>query len=115
MDPNYALFARIVETGSLSAAGRALGLSPAMVSQRLARLEARLGVTLVNRTARRLALTGRGERFHADVVATLGAIRAAEERLSGERGTTGGPLRVTAPTSFGRLHIAPYLKLFLDD
>lgn len=114
MDPDYALFARIVEAGSLSAAGRAVGLSPAMVSKRLARLEARLGVTLVNRTTRRLALTETGARFHADVVAILAAIREAEERLSGERGTIAGPLRVSAPTSFGRLHVAPYLKRFLD-
>lgn len=114
MDPDYALFARIVEAGSLSAAARALGLSPAMVSKRLARLEARLGVTLVNRTTRRLALTELGARFHADVLSILAAIREAEERLSGDRAGAGGPLRVSAPTSFGRLHVAPHLKSFLD-
>lgn len=114
MDPDYSLFARIVEAGSLSAAGRALGLSPAMVSKRLARLETRLGVTLVNRTTRRLALTELGARFHEDVVAILAAMRAAEERLTGGLEIARAPLRVSAPTSFGRLHVAPHLKRFLD-
>ena len=59
-DPDYALFAAVVAAGSLSAAGRRLGLSPAMVSKRLARLEARLGVGLVHRTTRRLSLTMAG-------------------------------------------------------
>ena len=57
MDDDYALFAGIVEAGSLSAAARALLISPAMVSKRLARLEARLGARLIHRTTRRLALT----------------------------------------------------------
>ncbi|WP_294198811.1 LysR family transcriptional regulator, partial [uncultured Sphingomonas sp.] len=69
MDPDYALFVRIVEAGSLSAAARALNISPAMASKRLARLEARLGVRLIQRTTRRLAPTDAGERFHADVAA----------------------------------------------
>ncbi|WP_240499917.1 LysR family transcriptional regulator [Sphingomonas montana] len=115
MDPDYDLFARIVEAGSLSAAGRTLSMSPAMVSKRLARLEARLGVRLVHRTTRRLALTDAGARFHGDVLAILAAIRAAENRLNGVRDEPVGPLRVSAPTSFGRLHIAPYLATFLGD
>lgn len=115
MDPDYNLFARIVETGSLSAAGRAMFISPAMVSKRLARLEARLGVRLVHRTTRKLALTDAGERFHADVVAILQAMREAEERITGIRREPAGSLRVSAPTSFGRLHVAPRLGAFLAD
>lgn len=114
MDADYALFARIIESGSLSAAGRAVGLSPAMVSKRLARLEARLGAALVNRTTRRLALTETGERFHADVLAILKAVAEAEARAGGQKDGPAGLLRVSAPTSFGRLHIAPHLKRFLD-
>ena len=113
-DPDYALFAAVVAAGSLSAAARRLGLSPAVVSKRLARLEARLGVGLVHRTTRRLSLTVTGERFHGEVVAILEAIRAAEERLTGARGEPAGPLRVAAPTSFGRLHLAPLLPMFLE-
>lgn len=114
MDPDYALFARIVEEGSLSAAGRAIGLSPAMVSKRLARLEQRLGAALVNRTTRRLALTEIGATFHRDVLAILKAAKEAEARVSGHRDHPSGLLRVSAPTSLGRLHIAPGLKDFLD-
>jgi DNA-binding transcriptional LysR family regulator len=114
VDPDIALFAAIVEAGSLSAAGRALAISPAMVSKRLARLEARLGVRLVHRTTRRLELTARGQRYHRDVVDILAALRAAEDRVADRSDRPAGPLRITAPTSFGRLHIAPRLKTFLD-
>ena len=114
MDPDYLVFARIAEAGSLSAAGRAMQISPAMVSKRLARLEGRLGVRLFHRTTRKLALTDAGDRFHADVTAILRAIRDAEDRLTGARAEPAGMVRVSAPTSFGRLHIAPKLHAFLD-
>lgn len=104
---------RIVEAGSLSAAARALNISPAMASKRLARLETRLGVRLIQRTTRRLAPTDAGERFHADVAAILRAVAAAEARAAGVRDEPAGVLRVSAPTSFGRLHIAPRLHDFL--
>ncbi len=114
MDPDIALFAQVVAAGSLSAAGRIVGISPAMASKRIARLEARLGVRLLNRTTRRLELTARGERYHADMLLVLAAIREAEARVADRAAGPSGPLRVSAPTSFGRLHIAPYLKPFLD-
>jgi DNA-binding transcriptional LysR family regulator len=114
MDAAYSLFARIVEAGSLSAAGRALGLSPAMVSKRLARLEARLGVRLVHRTTRRLTTTDVGQAFYEEVTAILAAARAAEARVAGRVGSPSGRLRVSVPTSFGRRHIAPRLKPFLE-
>ncbi|KRB86020.1 LysR family transcriptional regulator [Sphingomonas sp. Root710] len=114
MNEDYALFVAIVESGSLSAAGRRLRISPAMVSKRLARLEARLGSTLVHRTTRRLVLTDVGQGFYEDVRHILEATRLAEARVAGRIGQPGGPLRVAAPTSFGRMHIAPYLKDFLD-
>ena len=113
MDPDYALFARIVDKGSLSAAGRSLRLSPAMVSKRLARLEARLGTQLIRRTTRRLELTENGAGFHRDIVAILTAAEEAEARLAGRVREPAGPLRITAPTSFGRLYIAPLLAAFL--
>ncbi len=112
-DPDYALFVAVAEGGSLSAAARSLRISPAMVSKRLQRLEGRLGVTLVHRTTRRLALTEAGERFRGDLGAILAALGEAETRVTGARGVATGPLRVSAPTSFGRLHVAPHLAAFL--
>ncbi len=112
-DPDYALFVAVAESGSLSAAARALRISPAMVSKRLQKLENRLGVTLVHRTTRRLALTEAGERFRDDLSTILVSLDAAEARVTGARGTPAGPLRVSAPTSFGRLHVAPHLGTFL--
>lgn len=114
MSEDYALFVAIVEAGSLSAAGRRLRISPAMVSKRLARLEARLGAVLVHRTTRRLVLTDVGQSFFEDIRGILEATRAAEARVSGKVGQPGGGLRISAPTSFGRLHVAPYLREFLD-
>lgn len=113
MDPDYALFVQVVEAGSLSAAARALRISPAMVSKRIARLEARLGVPLLHRTTRKLALTEGGARLHDDLVAILAALREAEARVTGAQGSPRGPLRMTAPTSFGRMHVAPLIPEFL--
>lgn len=112
-DPDYGLFAAVAETGSLSAAARALRISPAMVSKRLQRLEARLGVRLVHRTTRRLALTDAGARFRDDLSGISAALAEAEAQVTGARNAPAGPLRVSAPTSFGRLHVAPHLGAFL--
>ena len=114
MDPDYLLFARTVEAGSLSAAGRLLSISPAMMSKRLSRLEARLGVRLIHRTTRRLALTEEGASLHRDLVAILDAIQQAEQRVTNRHRTASGPLRISAPTSFGRLHVAPHVARFLQ-
>lgn len=113
MDPDYELFAKAVEAGSLSAAGRMLMISPAMMSKRIARLEARLGVRLVHRTTRRLALTEEGAILHGDIVAILDAIAQAEDRVTNRLRTASGPLRISAPTSFGRLHVAAHVGDFL--
>jgi DNA-binding transcriptional LysR family regulator len=114
MDRDYQLFARVVEAGSLAAAGRSLNLSPAMVSKRIARLEERLGARLLHRTTRKLATTEAGQRFYERVVDILAAARAAESEVAGVAGAPAGRLRISAPTSFGRLHVAPHLKTFLD-
>lgn len=84
-----------------------------MVSKRLARLEQRLRARLLHRTTRRLALTPAGSKFHVDVLAILAAIEMAEISVSGLPGEIAGPVHISAPTSFGRLHLAPHLKPFL--
>lgn len=114
MDPDHELFVTVVDEGGLAAAGRRLHISPAMMSKRLARLEERLGARLVHRTTRRLALTPAGERLHADLRTILAALDDAERRVSGTSAVASGPLRITAPTSFGRMHLAPYLHRFID-
>lgn len=114
MDPDHELFVTVVDEGGLAAAGRRLHISPAMMSKRLARLEDRLGAKLVHRTTRRLALTSAGERLHADLRAILATLDEAERRVSGASAVASGPLRITAPTSFGRMHLAPYLQRFID-
>ncbi|MGN7159183.1 LysR family transcriptional regulator [Sphingomonas sp. SAFR-052] len=112
-DPDHALFVAILERGSIAATARTHGLSPAMVSKRLARLEARLGVRLIERTTRRLHPTLVGAQLHAELTQILGALTAAEARVTGAAATPAGPLRIAAPTSFARLHIAPHLGDFL--
>lgn len=113
MDPDYLVFARIVENGSLSAAARTMLASPAMVSKRLARLEARLGVRLLHRTTRQMTLTEVGKRFYNDLSSILQELREVEQRIVSEQGEPAGVLRISAPTSFGRLHVAPMLHEFL--
>lgn len=114
MDREYELYARVIESGSLAAAGRTMGLSPAMVSKRIARLEERLGARLLHRTTRKLTTTEAGQRFYERVVDILAASREAESLVSAADGAPAGRLRITAPTSFGRLHVAPHLKPFLE-
>lgn len=84
-----------------------------MVSKRLARMEARLGAQLLRRSTRRMMLTDAGARFHDEVVAILAAAEAAEARLSGRTRAPGGSLTITAPTSFGRVHVAPVVAHFV--
>jgi DNA-binding transcriptional LysR family regulator len=106
------IFARVVESGSLSAAGRELQLSPTVVSKRLTRLEEELGARLIQRTTRQLTLTEIGEGYHERVLNVLTALEEAETFVSGS-GAPRGLLRVSAPTGFGRRHIAPRLSPFL--
>jgi DNA-binding transcriptional LysR family regulator len=114
MDPDYDLFATIVDEGGLSAAGRRLHISPAMMSKRLVRLEERLGTRLIHRTTRRLVLTPAGERLHQDLRTILVALDEAERRVTGDAAVASGLLVVSAPTSFGRMHVAPHLGRFVD-
>jgi DNA-binding transcriptional LysR family regulator len=108
------IFARVVTAGSMSAAGREMGLSPAVVSKRLRRLEERLGTRLLQRTTRQIALTEAGQGFYERVVAIIASIDEAEAFVSRRSALARGTLKVSAPTSFGRMHIAPHLGPFLS-
>lgn len=113
-DPDYDLYLQIVELGSISGAARAQGLSVAAVSKRLARLEERLATRLVNRTTRRLALTEAGRDLYETLLPLRSSLKAAEDRVAGRHSQISGSLRVTAPTSFGRMHVLPCLPAFLE-
>src|SRR6478672_9930837 len=109
-----AVFARVVATGSLSAAARELGLSPAMVSRRLAALEARLGVRLVNRTTRSLHLTDEGANYYDACSRLLAEIDEADAAVAAGRVEPQGALRVAIPASFGHRHIVPLIPGFAE-
>lgn len=107
-----AVFVAVLEAGSLAAAARRLRRSPAAVTRTLAALEARVGVRLVERTTRRLAVTEAGRRLGEDARRVIGAYEAAIARE--EAGPVRGALRISAPLVFGRRHMAPILTHFLD-
>ncbi|MFT4184558.1 MAG: LysR substrate-binding domain-containing protein, partial [Rhizobium sp.] len=108
------IFASVVATGSMSLAGRALGFSPAVISKRIKRLEDRLGTRLLQRTTRQISLTEAGQGFYDRVLAILAGLEEAEAYIAGRSAQMQGTLRISAPTSFGRLHIAPHLKDFMQ-
>ncbi len=108
------IFARVVSAGSMSAAGREMGLSPAVISKRLKRLEERLGTRLLQRTTRQIALTEAGAGYYERVVAILSSVEEAEAFVAGRSAVARGLLKVSAPTAFGRRHVAPHLGRFLS-
>src|SRR5712691_8359336 len=107
-----AVFSKVVAAGSLSAAARELGLSPALISRRLAALEARLGVRLVNRTTRSLNLTVEGSRYYDACTRVLAEIEEADAEVSAGRVEPQGALKVALPASFGHQHVAPLVPSF---
>ncbi|MCB1481581.1 MAG: LysR family transcriptional regulator, partial [Rhodobiaceae bacterium] len=108
------IFSRVVTAGSMSAAGREMALSPAVVSKRIRRLEERLGARLLQRTTRQIALTEEGQGYYERVVAILASIEEAESYVSRRNSKPRGTLKISAPTSFGRIHIAPYINKFMQ-
>lgn len=106
------VFAKVVAAGSLSAAARDLGVSTAVVSRRLAALEARLGVRLVNRTTRRLSLTDEGASYHEACARILAEVADADAAAAAQRVEPQGLLKVALPASFGHKHIAPLVPPF---
>lgn len=106
-------FANVANRGSLSAAARAEGVTPAIIGRRIDALEERLGVRLLTRSTRKLALTQEGEAFLEDCQRVLADLANAEAAVSQGSQRVGGHLKVTAPAGFGRKHVAPLLMEFL--
>jgi DNA-binding transcriptional LysR family regulator len=108
-------FVEVVARGSLSAAARAEGIAPAMIGRRLDALESRLGVKLLQRTTRKLALTNEGAAFLEDCQRILGELEEAETAVAERSARASGHLLVSAPAGFGRQHVAPLLPSFLAE
>lgn len=103
-----AVFAAVVQHGSMSGAARSLGMSTSAVSQQVRQLERDGGVTLLHRSTRQLALTEAGQRFHARCAAMWAAAEQARAELAASRDEPSGELRLSATVGFAR-HIAPAL------
>ena len=108
-------FVEVAQRGSLSAAAREEGITPAMVGRRIDQLEERLGVKLFKRSTRKVTLTPEGSTFYEDCHRLLDELRSAEDALTAGAKSASGRLIVTAPTAFGRRHIAPHLAPFIAE
>lgn len=106
-------FAAVVEHGGFSAAGRALGVPKSRLSKRVAQLEERLGVRLLQRTTRRFVVTEVGERFYAHCRAVLEEARAAQEAVDELRAEPRGVVRLSCPVSLAQTVLAQVLPDFL--
>jgi molybdate transport repressor ModE-like protein len=109
------IFVRIAEAGSLSAAGRQLGLSLTSVSRQLIALEEMLGTTLVERTTRHLSLTEAGRLYHERAKEILEEVAEAERGLTAQTGVASGRLQVSSPSLLGRMRLSPLLPIFLAE
>ncbi|WP_104029601.1 LysR family transcriptional regulator [Vibrio jasicida] len=107
------LFVRLASTHNISMAGQELGLSPAVASAHINKLEEGLGVRLVHRTTRKVSLTEEGQAFLPHAEEVLATVEAARGAVGVGHSAPTGTLRVTAPASFGRLHLVPALKGFM--
>lgn len=108
-----AVFARVVETESFSAAARELGIAKSSVSKQISRLEDELAVRLLNRTTRRLSLTEAGAAFYQGCQRVVAEAAAAESAVTHLAAAPRGRLSVSAPMSFGVRHISPVLPILL--
>ena len=108
-----AAFVAIAEEGSISAAARRLRLPKSVISERLAGLEKSLGAVLLRRTTRKLTLTEDGAAFLERAARITREVEEASAEIAERRGTLHGPIRISAPVTFGQLHLGPALYPFL--
>jgi DNA-binding transcriptional LysR family regulator len=109
---DLAFFSLLVKQGSLAATAQQLGVTPPAVSKRLAAIERRLGVRLLQRTTRRIGLTPEGETCLVEVGRVLQELEALERTVAGSQAVPKGLVRICATLGFGRRHIAPLLSKF---
>ena len=108
-----AVFVKVVQAGSFSQAAKLLNMPNSTVSAKVAALEKRLGVTLLQRTTRRLHLTEPGAGYFRRCLQALEGLQAAESELESERSETKGVLRLTAPVELGRSALPPVLDVLM--
>ena len=108
-------FAKIVEHGSLSGAGAALGISKSVLSQHLTKLEAELGVRLIQRSTRRLQITEVGQRFYERCRVVVAESENAKRVIEDVRGVPRGRVRVSCPINFLQLVVAGAIVRFMAD
>jgi DNA-binding transcriptional LysR family regulator len=108
------LFAQVIDTRSLTAAARLHGTTTSAVSKRIAGLESRLSVRLIERSSRGAQPTEAGLVLYEHAQRLLADAQAAEDAVSGQRGELRGTLRISAPVTFGQMHIAPLVLQFLE-
>jgi DNA-binding transcriptional LysR family regulator len=108
------LFIRIAATQNISAAGNELGLSPAVASSYINKLEKSLGVRLLHRTTRQVSLTEEGKSFLPHAEEVLASVEAARSAVGAGETIPSGTLRIAAPASFARMHLVPALKEFTE-
>lgn len=106
-------FAEVVDRGGFAAAGRSLGVPKSRLSRRVADLEARLGVRLLQRTTRKLSLTQAGETYHRHCVAMREQAEAADEAVALVQTEPRGTVRVTCPVTLAQTTFGPVLPRFL--
>ena len=111
---DIAVFVRVVEKGSFTAAAEALEISQSVVSRRVAALEKRLGVRLLQRTTRRMSLTEAGSELYRRAARGLADIAEAEIEVTRFQAEPRGTLRVSAPMSFSQLYLAPLIADFIE-
>jgi len=109
-----ATFTCVADVGSISGAAERLGIAKSAVSRRLRDLENHLGVELIHRTTRHLALTPSGEAFYHRATRLLADLNQAEEAVTREHGELSGVLRIAAPLSFGLTHLQPAITAFMN-
>ena len=107
-----AVFVRVAQLGSFSRAAKSMGMPVSTVSRKVQELEARLGVSLIKRTTRKLNLSERGLRFYESCAPHLQCLEEAEAGLTDSRGTLEGPLHVTAPAALGRGQFIEFISGF---
>lgn len=109
------LFALIVKLGNMAATAQELGVTPPVISRRLALLEKRLGVRLMNRTTRKISLTPEGETYLMEGVRIQEEMHALEGRIAGGSLQPQGTVRIAATFGFGRTHVTPALSSFVRE